>query len=100
MIAQFSQASIDRVAGNACCPSNRRHPAMASGQRLSRRKTTPTPLIQHRIKRSKPQPNGAIVDHTLNLAAQIHSGNPPHQNQGIPHTKKCNVAIQLFINTP
>jgi hypothetical protein len=65
---------------------------MTGDQRFRRCKTATTALVQHRLKRSKSQADGVIVDHKLNLAATIRQGNPQSQESY--------VQIQLFINSP
>jgi hypothetical protein len=66
---------------------------MAGSQRLGRCKTATIPLVQNRIKRLKPQPNGAVVNHKQESSRADSPGESPKP-------KKCRAAIQLFINKP
>lgn len=57
---------------------------MGGGQCLGRSETPTLALIQKWIKGSKPQLNGAIVDHKTNLATTIQEGNPPNHQKTTP----------------
>jgi len=92
-VAQFGQASIGRAARNARCPGHRRHAATAGSQRFGCCKTATIPLVQNRIKRFKPQPNGVIINHKQESSRADSPGESPKP-------KKSRTAIQLFVNRP